>query len=151
MAGLRQRFDLTLHLVAQLVCQFQAIENDCLDWAHPDFSEWPELDFLDDVSFEDEPPEDPESFGFDELLFEFSDLDEDLSSFELESEPSLSDDFFPAPVLPYPSAYQPPPFRMKLGAESSRLTRRLLHLGQDLIGSSVMRCSRSNSSSHFWH
>jgi hypothetical protein len=87
------------------------------------------------LSFDEEPlsleSEEPLSLESEELL--------SLESLELSS-------FF---VLEYASAYQPPPFRTKDVREISFLTLRERHWGQVFTGSSVMRCSRSNSCSHF--
>jgi hypothetical protein len=162
MSAGRQRVDLLGHLVPESVGQGQTVDHDrfsisirhqaalCFDF------------FLDP----------PASALPDALLSEEDDDDEELDASELEldplpglpglselpellelsapSEPELVPPLF-APLLPYPSAYQPPPFRMKFGAESRRFAWRLLHFGHVLIGSSVMRCSRSNSNPHFPH
>jgi hypothetical protein len=66
--------------------------------AHPDFSARLELDFPEDLSLEDEPLEEPESFDVEELVFESSDLDEDGDFASSELPPSA--DFFSARLLP---------------------------------------------------
>ena len=82
-----------------------------------------------------------------------SDFESDLESVDLLSVASLAS--LELSFLPffdeYRSEYQPLPFRTNEVFEINFLIRRLLHSGQVLIGSSVMRCSISNSPSHFGH
>jgi hypothetical protein len=47
-------------------------------------------------------------------------------------------------ALPYPSEYQPPPFKMKFPLTICRRALGLPHSSQTLIGSSTIRCSFSN-------
>ena len=52
-------------------------------------------------------------------------------------------------LLPeYRSPYQPPPFRMKLPCVICRDAVALPHWGQSLMGSSLIRWTRSNSNPH---
>ena len=70
--------------------------------------------------------------------------------FALEDDDSPSEDAGPAlpDSKPYASAYQPPPFRMKLPPEIMRRALSLPHTAHFLMGASVMRCSRSKSPPH---
>lgn len=69
-----------------------------------------------------------------------------LDALELddEDEPALSPPFLFDPPE-YRSEYQPPPFKMKLPDVICRRAVSLWHCAHSLIGSSVMRCTRSNS------
>jgi hypothetical protein len=51
-------------------------------------------------------------------------------------------------ALPYPSEYQPPPFKMKLPLTICRRAFGLPQSSQTLIGSSMMRCSFSKDFPH---
>jgi hypothetical protein len=145
-----ERLDFPFHFVAQLIRECKTVDDrrfDRFSSAHPAafFPDLAPLDFLLLEALSEEDFLSDLSADLSPLLDSLFDDEEDDSA-----DPPSSADFFP-PLLPYPSAYQPPPFKMKLEGESKRLAFRLLHSGQVLIGSSVIRCSRSNSKPHFWH
>jgi hypothetical protein len=54
-------------------------------------------------------------------------------------------------LLPYPSEYQPPPFRMKLPLTIWRRACSFPQSEHFLMGSSLMRCSSSNVPPHPSH
>jgi len=92
------------------------------------------------------------------LLFDFSLFDfEEVSFFEsLEDESeeveeaSLEVSLLGLPLEEeYPSEYQPLPLSAKDVREMRRFTLRDRQLGQVFTGSALMRCSTSNSCSHF--
>lgn len=75
-----------------------------------------------------------------------------LELVELEELEALDDDDSPPDAdlpgfSPYASAYQPPPFKMKLPPEIMRRALSLPQAGHFLTGASVMRCSFSKSAS----
>ena len=82
--------------------------------------------------------------GLESESLDFESLESLL--FELESSSPESD---LALELEYASAYQPLPYKTNDVRENSFFTRRERQEGQVFTGSSVMRCSRSNSWSHF--
>ena len=83
----------------------------------------------------------------DELSEELGELSEELDELPDELELSLeeddSPDLLPLAFEPYPSAYQPPPLRMKVLAEIKRVTLER-QSWQRVRGSSVIRCTTSN-------
>jgi len=84
-----------------------------------------------------------------ELLSDDEAADEDEAAsplVELDEPDELVDFLFDPPE--YRSEYQPPPLRMKLPDTICRLACGLLHCGHSRIGSSDMRCTRSNSCPH---
>jgi len=96
------------------------------------------------------------------LLFAVGLFDPDALSFEaLASDFELESDFASDAVPPelaafdfpfeeeYPSEYQPPPLRVNEVIEIRRFTLRERQTGQVFTGSSLIRCSTSNSWSHF--